>query len=124
MTHIEVIHTYTRAEALADGVLIDITEAAKAHRFRHHFAITSTAYAELVSEYCRGSNTSEAERLGDILDMLYLTIVTGPRGLNRLTMNFGTVDAEGVSHRVDVTAHCHPGDDGEPVMTLMLPGEE
>jgi hypothetical protein len=87
-------------------------------------AMTTTCYAEIVERYSRGTNQPEADRLGDILDILRLTILHAPLRLNRMVMTIGTKDGEGVTHMVDVLVTCGPGDDGKPVLTLMLPGEE
>ena len=45
----EVIYAYTRAEAIADGVLIDVTETAKEVGFRLPVALTAAAWADCVA---------------------------------------------------------------------------
>ncbi|BBL79292.1 hypothetical protein RxyAA322_11460 [Rubrobacter xylanophilus] len=42
----EPIHTYTRAEALADGVLVDVTETAREAGFRVLVALTRGIWAD------------------------------------------------------------------------------
>jgi hypothetical protein len=44
-----VIHQYSRADALADGVLIDATELAREAGFRYPVALTSAAWHECVA---------------------------------------------------------------------------
>ena len=45
----EVVYAYTRAEAIADGVLVDVTELARAAGFRHPVAMTSAAWSDCVA---------------------------------------------------------------------------
>ncbi len=43
----EPIHVYTRAQALADGVLIDVTETAREAGFRVPVALTAAVWADV-----------------------------------------------------------------------------
>ena len=45
----EVIYAYTRAQAIADGVLIDVSELSRDAGFRHPVAMTSGAWADCVA---------------------------------------------------------------------------
>ncbi len=40
----QIISTYTRSQAISDGVLIDITPATAEHGFKLHAVVTSTLY--------------------------------------------------------------------------------
>ena len=42
------IHRYTRAEAIADGVLVDVSALAKEAGFKYPMALTATVYAPLL----------------------------------------------------------------------------
>ncbi|CAJ6925858.1 ISBma1, transposase [Burkholderia pseudomallei] len=44
-----VIFSYTRAQAIADGVLIDVSSAALDVGFRHPVALTSAVWADCVA---------------------------------------------------------------------------
>ena len=44
----EVIYTYTRAQALEDGVLVDVSEMAKEAGVRFPVALTATVYGKYV----------------------------------------------------------------------------
>ena len=44
----EVIHRYTRAQALADGVLVDVTDAAREAGFRTPVAMTIAVWSKAV----------------------------------------------------------------------------
>lgn len=122
----DVIHTYTRAEAIEDGVLIDVTETAKEAGFRYPVAITTAVYAEhvRVPKKLEGLQ-DEAGRLWDILWMLLWAIKGARRDiLTELPFQLHVAQANGRTILVDLKAHCGPGDDGKPVITVMLPDED
>ncbi|MBX9582453.1 MAG: hypothetical protein K2X87_19285 [Gemmataceae bacterium] len=120
----EVISTYTQKQATEDGWLIDVTEHAKAHRFRYPVAFTAPCYAELIAGYSRWQVRPEAERLHHVLDILAETARISPPPKDRIRLCLGTRDAEGVAYIVEFLAVCGPGDDAEPVITVMLPEDE
>lgn len=45
----EVNHTNTRAQALSNGLLVDVTKTARDAGFRAHVAITAAAWAKAVA---------------------------------------------------------------------------
>ena len=45
---LEIIYVYTRAQALEDGVLIDVSDTAREAGFKCPVALTSAAYADCV----------------------------------------------------------------------------
>jgi len=115
----EVISRYSRADALADGVLVDVSELASEAGIVYPVAMTRGlwgATVELPRNY-RGCQ-SETGRLWDVVNMTRWAIRAA-----------GTTDRVGVKVKVSgrwvrFNAHCGPGDDAEPVITLMLPGED
>ncbi len=66
----DIIHIYTRGDALRDGVLIDITETAREAGFSCPVAITAAAWLDFVkwAEENRACQ-DEAGRLWDVLTM-------------------------------------------------------
>ena len=99
-----IVSCYSRTQALADGVLIDISEIAYQSGFRLPTAITATLNAELGSE--------EAT-----LELLY-------RFLQEIVTRKKFNDEEIVLENIrddDAILHIGPGDRGEPVLTLMRP---
>jgi len=119
----EVLHAYTRKQAIADGVLIDVSRTAKEAGFRHPVALTSAAWAESVSVPESASWQDETGRLWDILTMLRYFILKDPdRSLVRFIVQ--VQNDEHSPQTVHLKSLCGPGDDGEPVITVMLPGED
>ena len=66
-----VIFTYTRAQALADGFLIDVSsKLAREAGFRYPVALTAGVWAECVAVPEGVTGQDETGRLWDILNML------------------------------------------------------
>lgn len=122
---VEIIHAYTRAQALEDGVLVDLTDLAREAGFRLPVAVTPGVWAVL-------NPTKELEEAGqdmtgrawDMLTILRHSI----RGASatdeiRFAPLFMREPGEKVEP-VEMWAKCGPGDDAEPVITVMLKGED
>ena len=116
------IYSYTRAQAIADGELVDVTEAAKHVGFKIPVAVTKAAYHVGVTEPNAHDNimgdASESQSLAGFLDMIHWLI---SRSLDneRMAFNFGIGGKKSTFVVV-----CGPGDDAEPVITIHLPGED
>ncbi|SHF26164.1 DUF6573 family protein [Desulforamulus putei] len=120
----EVIYTYTRQQAIEDGVLIDVSQTAMEVGFRYPVAVTQAVWTELITpdEADRTQGQSETGRLWDVLWMCYLAA----RRSRAQSQIMFSVEAVRGNHRetVKLKALCHPGDRGEPVVTIMLPDED
>jgi hypothetical protein len=118
----EIISSYTRAEAIADGTLVDVSETAREAGFKFPMAVTSGVWATAIEpdERDRQLGQSETGRLWDILQVLR---ATGRNAGER--HKFKVLVAKGVRRElVDLVAVVGPGDTPEPVITVMLPGED
>lgn len=122
----DVIHAYTRKQAVEDGVLVDVTETAREAGFVYPVALTCGAWSECVTvpEEVEGSQ-DETGRLWDVLVMLRFAI---RRASDASRVDFSVHvrndDKGGTPPLVPLYAVCGPGDDGEPVITVMLPHED
>ena len=124
----EPIHTYTRQQALDDGFLVDVSNLAREAGISFPVALTSAAWADCVewseADSKRQTYQDEAGRLWDVLWMLKLA---ARRGGSEIRFQLYRVPrgGRGVKPRLTVLkALCGPGDQGEPVITIMLPGED
>lgn len=122
---VEIIHTYTRAQALEDGVLVDMTNLAREAGFRHPVAVTQGVWAVL-------NPTHELEAVGQDMtgrawDMLTILRHAIRRAFGGDEVHFAplfTREPGRLPESVEMYAKCGPGDEGEPVITVMLRGED
>jgi hypothetical protein len=121
----EIISRYSRADALRDGVLIDATAAAAEAGFRLPVALTRAAWERCVAVPVGVTCQDEAGRLWDVLWLLACAIRRGGVGSE---VCFGVRvrndNREGMPPLIRLRAVCGPGDDPEPVITVMTPDED
>lgn len=122
-----VIYSYTRKQAIEDGVLIDVSETAREAGFKFPVAMTSEAFGLCVVVPEGVSCQDEKGRLWDVLFMLHRAIKTGSGGeqvdYSLLVNNHGG-DLDEQRDTVRLKALCGPGDDAAPVITIMMPWED
>lgn len=72
MEGFNIISVYTRAEAIKDGVLIDVSKTANEGGFKYLVAVTSGVWAEVVvpDEKAKNRGESERGRLWDLISMM------------------------------------------------------
>lgn len=125
----EPIFSYSRAEAISDGVLIDVSAMAKQAGFALPVALTAAAWSDCVAWFdedsARQTNQDQAGRLWDVLwcarnaaksatgSRVAFKVWRIPRG------GHTRIPAQAVLHAV-----IGPGDSGEPVITLMRHNED
>ena len=121
----ELISVYTRRSAIEDGVLVALTDDARKAGFRIPVAATSAVYAYLdPSPPLIAAGQSLAERTRALLDVLYFAAVISP-DRDIVYFKLLLVLAPGSPPEpVAMKALCHPGDSGEPVLTILLEGED
>ena len=121
-----VIYAYTRKQAIEDGVLVDLmqdtmTEVCRQH-YKYPIACTATMFAimQKAVENKRHCNSYA----GVLHDMLWMSRVM-KRDLDPSTKIF-RVKIVGAERRsvFDFKMVCGPGDQAEPVITIMLPDED
>lgn len=127
----EVIYAYTRAQAVEDGVLVDVSETAREAGFRWPVALTRAAWADCVAwtedDSHRQVCQDESGRLWDVLWMAFNAIRGTATDEPQILYEFYRVPRDGKSiraRRTKLKLVAGPGDAGEPVMTIMLPEED
>ena len=125
----EPIHVYTRAQAIADGALIDVTETAREAGFLSPVAMTAAAHADTVA-WTRGSGMQdEAGRLWDVLTVARHSIAATVRGGHeegRLQFRLLRIPNTGrgrTATYTELVIVIGGGDHAEPVLTIMRPSE-
>ena len=124
----DVIHRYTRAQAIDDGMLIDFTDPESdtvdvcLQHYKLPIACTSAVFDIMQKavenpRYCQ-------DYAGILHDMLFMSKVM-KRKLDESTVIFRVIIAgAGRQRNYDFKLQVGPGDNGEPVITIMLPSED
>lgn len=121
----DVIHTYSRADALRDGALTDVTLTAREAGLRLPTAI-SVGVLELVT--CDADALGGQSTAGRLWDVLWMArcAAAGARGAScvRYQVIFAPRTSEERRRTCSLVLRIGPGDDAAPVLTICLPGEE
>ena len=130
----EVIHAYTRRQALLDGVLVAVPPATSAEAgYGCPVAVTAAAWADCVAwsqeiEAAKGRATcqDQAGRLWDVLQMARGAILRAGHA-ERVQFTVVRVPPTGRGRRprpAQLVVHIGPGDGPSRVITIMQPGED
>jgi hypothetical protein len=120
------IFQYTRAMAIADGVLVDVSHMAKEAGYKYPVAMTQTAFLKCVKvpESLEGEQDEDG-RLWDVLWMSrFRKIVPGSEGTTATFEVLVQTRPNSEPELVTLKAICGPGDTAEPVVTMMMPWED
>ena len=112
----EVICSYTRAQALEDGVLVDVTAEASAFGYLHPMAISAAVF-EVVQNIPEGSGQSTLGRLRDVLFMAHRAIKKAREADGSRIAFQLFLDAK-LQELTELFIDLGPGDAGEPVLTI------
>jgi hypothetical protein len=123
-TQEDVIDAYTRKQAIEDGVLIDVTETAKEAGIRFPVAVTIGVWSKCIKvpETLKGLQ-DEQGRLWDVVWMMRIAI-HGAKKTDTVNYKLLVTGEDKKQHLVTLKAICGPGDNYEPVITIMLPEED
>ncbi|SMF52413.1 DUF6573 family protein [Pseudogulbenkiania subflava] len=119
----EPIYAYCRAQAIADGVLIDVTDAAREAGFRLPVAVTAGVWATCVAWEADEAGQDERGRLWDVLWLARLA-TRKAKDLGEVDYSLRVEQASGRVEHFTLRLAIGPGDDGEPVLTILYPGED
>lgn len=119
------ISEYSRAKAIEDGFIINVTEQAKRNRFQIPVALTQQAFHDCVYVFKvdeKKLQTNEDKRLARLLQVFRFTLRSknnSSKNAVDFTFTFQTVrNGKLVTDTADLVAFICPGDDGEPVITI------
>lgn len=122
-----ILHAYTRAQALDDGVLVDLglfarngQQLVKTWGFKYHLAITAAAYCSLTDGIPANDHDALIRTVDLLLGALRQAIVCGSDPIDVLYFKLHNPAGE----LIDLWCLCGPGDIGEPVLTVMLIEED
>jgi len=115
----EVISTYTRAQAIEDGVLVDLSKLSPndTRLYKHNVACTSAVWA-LVEKAAK-----KGQSLWVTVWDICLMSIHPVKELDESTRLFKvSIPLGGKTYLLKIV--CSGGDNGEPVITIMFPDED
>ena len=122
----EVIYSYTRAQAVADGVQVEVSKVAAEAGIKFPVFITRTVFDSFVAVPEGVSGQDEAGRLWDIVWMLRFAIRKTQHGQSRLPFALYVRNDNHKPRLIKLIATCGALDidDEQPAITVMLPDED
>jgi hypothetical protein len=111
------IYTYTRQDAIADGVFVDVTEQAKKAGFKIPVAITTN----LFDTFIRSANSEEdtARRLEIFLKQMHTEVLMADKDDNMLTTKIYFDDK--IPTDVWAVIEAQSPSDPSPALNIFLP---
>ncbi len=126
----EIIFAYTRADALSDGVLVELSDQMVSEAgIKVKVAVTRAVWDDYLSPSYLDEMSGQSVE-GRTWDLLWMFGCAARRSRHASTIQFRvlfvTMKESGsiVTEDVLLKAVCGPGNEGEPVITIMLPWED
>jgi len=122
-----IIYSYTRSQAVADGVQVEVSRTAREAGITFPVFLTRAVYDQFVTVPPGVTAQDEAGRLWDIVWMLRFAILRSRAGATALPVALYVRNSNTERPRlVRLTAVCGPLDidDPQPAITVMLPDED
>jgi len=118
------IYTYTRRQAIEDGVLIDVSNLARKAGYKWPVALTSHLYHTYIKpeKNLKPYGQSDIGRLWDVLNVLRLKAQNSSGTIVLFKVSF-LMEIDRMEE-ITLKAIAGPGDEGEPVITIMTPEED
>ena len=122
----EIIYTYTRAQAVADGVQVDVTKTAQEAGIKFPTFLTRAVFDAYVAVPPGVTGQDEAGRLWDLVWMARFAILRSHGHTDRLPIALYVRNDNHRAKLVKLIATCGPldMDDPQPAITVMLPDED
>lgn len=118
--------SYSRSEAIEDGVLIDVSETAREAGFKFPVAVTDTVWNGYIvpSDLLLTRNYGQSTE-GRLWDTLYMAALAARQTAGNI-INFKVIYLldDFKENKIELKAIIGPGDTAEPVITIMLPNED
>ncbi len=121
-----VIYSYSRAQAVADGVQVDVTKTAQEAGIKFPVFLTRTVFDSFVTVPEGVTGQDEAGRLWDIVWMLRFGIIRSIPGTDRIPVALYVRNDNQRSRLIKLIATCGALDidDPQPAITVMMPDED
>ncbi len=117
-----IVYTYTRAQAIADGVQLDVSAAALEVGIHCPVYITASIYAVCVVGYGKALGLSERTSLKRFLETVQMAISLWDKP--RITFLYVLADGSDRREKVIIARCTQDITNWVPAITLMAPGED
>jgi hypothetical protein len=126
----KIAYSCSRAQAIKSGILVDVTDMAKAIGIKWHVAVTSSVWSDFIewTDYDRrrqGLQDTES-RLWEIIFVLHWAMKNADKHSDIIFYELHILPRDGFSYaarRTRLKAVVSVGDHFEPIITIMLPSE-
>ena len=121
-----VIYSYTRSQAIADGLQVEVSKVAAEAGIRFPVFLTRAVYDSFVTVPPGVTAQDEAGRLWDIVWMLRFAIRKAQPNRTRLPVALYVRNDNRRARLIKLIATCGPLDidDPQPAITVMMPDED
>jgi hypothetical protein len=121
-----VLYTYSRSQAVADGLQVEVSKVAEEAGIRFPVFLTRAVYDSFVIVPTGVTGQDEAGRLWDLVWMLRFAIRKAQHGQARLPFALYIRNDNKAPRLIKLVAMCGPLDidDPQPAITIMLPDED
>lgn len=121
-----VIFSFSRAQAISEEILINVTAQAREAGFKLHTVVTDNLFHSYITPPAglEGEGQSIEGRLHDVFFVLLAAIRSAKAATDYVEIEVLFLMEPGRQEKVKVVAVIGPGDEGEPVLTIMLPGDD
>ena len=121
-----VVFAYTRKQALADGMQVDVTKTAQEAGIRLPVFLTRAVFDDYVTVPPNVTAQDEAGRLWDVIWMTRFAIQRSHGHTDRLPVALYVRNDNRAAKLVKLVAQCGPLDidDPAPCITIMMPDED
>lgn len=126
MNNNEIIYSYTRAQAIANGFQVDVTKTAQEAGIRFPVFLTRLVYEMYVVVLPGVEGQDASGRLWDIVWMLRFAVRKAQPGQSRLPLALYVRNDNRPARLVKLIAHCGPLDIDNPALaiTVMMVDED
>ena len=121
-----VVYSYTRAQAVADGVQVEVTKTAQEAGIKHPMFLTRAVFDAYVAVPEGVTGQDEAGRLWDVVWMTRFAIMRSRGHTDRLPVALYVRNDNRAAKLIKLVAVAGPLDidDPSPAITVMLPDED
>lgn len=124
----EVISSYSRKQAIEDGILVDVSEVAREAGLKFPVALTRAVYEDCVAWTEEDSKRQTYQDLsGRLWDVVYMLRCAARNGGSEMHYSLYRVPKGGKGKKarlVTLKAVCGPSDDMSPCITVMQIDED